>query len=81
MGNDGTGDAEAARALELAEGYLEDAENVLWEASAQAGAPETATDLEGLTQDIWELEHAVEDLKSQLRSERDEDQAPFSVKG
>ena len=47
MANSGMGGAETARALELAEGYLEDAEHVLWVASAQTDSPARATDLEG----------------------------------
>lgn len=68
MGERGMGEAEAARALELAKGYLEDAENVLWEASTRAEA-DRAAELEELTGEVWELEHAIEDLKSELREE------------
>ena len=83
MGEHGMGDAETARALELAEGYLEDAENVLWEASARADSPERAADLEELTGELWRVEHAVEDLKSELRGEEEteEDPTPFSAEG
>ena len=85
MGDHGMGDAETARALELAKGYLEDAENVLWEASARADSPESAADLEDLTGEVWEVEHAIEDLKNELRAEReregDEDRTPFSIEG
>lgn len=83
MGDHGMGDAETARALELAKGYLEDAENVLWEASAQADSPEGAAALEEVTREVWEVEHAIEDLKSELRAEREaeDDWTPFSVEG
>ncbi|MFT4922063.1 MAG: hypothetical protein ACI8XM_001273 [Haloarculaceae archaeon] len=83
MGDHGMGEAETARALELAEGYLKDAENVLWEASSQADSPERAADLEELTGEIWEIEHAIEDLKRDLRGEREteEEPTPFNAEG
>jgi len=73
MGEHGMGEAETARALDLAKGYLEDAENVLWEASARADSTERAADLEALTGEVWRLEHAIEDLKSELREEGSEE--------
>lgn len=83
MGDHGMGEAETARALELAKGYLEDAENVLWEASDRADAPERAAELEELTGEIWRVEHAIEDLRSDLRKEREreEEPAPFNAEG
>jgi hypothetical protein len=77
------GEAETARALELAKGYLEDAENVLWEASAQADSPERAAELEELTGELWRVEHAIEDLKSEARGEyeADTERAPFNAEG
>jgi hypothetical protein len=77
------GEAETARALELAKGYLEDAENVLWEASAQADSPERAAELEELTGELWRVEHAIEDLKSEVRGEyeADTERAPFNAEG
>lgn len=83
MGEHGRGEAETARALELAKGYLEDAENVLWEASARADSAETAADLEALTQEVWRVEHAIEDLKSELRAERggDDERIPSNAEG
>lgn len=83
MGEHGMGEAETARALELADGYLDDAENVLWEASARADSPKRTADLEELTKELWRVEHAVEDLKSELRGgrETEEDPTPFSAEG
>jgi hypothetical protein len=68
MSEDGMTDAGAARALELAEGYLEDAENVLWEASRRADSPEMEAKLEALTREVWRVEHAVNDLEGDLRA-------------
>ena len=83
MGDYGMGEAETVRALELAEGYLEDAENILWEASARADSPKATTDLEELTREVWRIEHAIEDLKSEIRAERggDDEGVPFNAEG
>lgn len=59
-------DREVGIALELAGGHLEDAENVIWEASARAESPEVAADLEELTRRIWRVEHAVDDLRAEI---------------
>lgn len=83
MGEHGMGEAETARALELAKGYLEDAENVLWEASARVDSRERGTDLEDLTREVWRVEHAIEDLRGELRAnqETDDDRMPFNAEG
>lgn len=81
MANSGMGRAETARALELAEGYLEDAEHVLWVASAQADPPERAADLEELTRELWRVEHAITGLRDEVHSERDAEPAPFDIEG
>ena len=57
---------EALRALDLAEGYLEDAENVLWTTAAAIEPEDTATELESLTETIWDLQLQVYELQDQL---------------
>jgi hypothetical protein len=66
MSEGGMTDREVGIALELAGGHLEDAENVIWEASARAESPEVAADLEELTRRIWRVEHAVDDLRAEI---------------
>jgi len=65
----GLTDREILVALELAKGHLEDAENVVWEASARADDEGTGADLEALTREIWRVEHALNDLRSELTEE------------
>jgi hypothetical protein len=57
LSGDGLTEADAERVLELADGYLEDAENVLWNASKVADRDDLATELEALTRSIWNLQH------------------------
>ena len=57
---------EALRALDLAEGYLEDAENVLWTTAAEIEPEDTATELENLTDTIWDLQLQLSELQDQL---------------
>jgi hypothetical protein len=69
LSGDGLTKADAERVLELADGYLEDAENVLWNASKVADRDDLATELEALTRSIWNLQHQVDDLRRTLEDE------------
>jgi hypothetical protein len=69
LSGDGLTEADAERILELADGYLEDAENVLWNASKVADRDNLATELEALTRSIWNLQHQVDDLRRTLEDE------------
>jgi len=69
LSGDGLTEADAERVLELADGYLEDAENVLWNASKVADRDDLATELEALTRSIWNLQHQVDDLRRTLEDE------------
>lgn len=57
---------EALRALDLAEGHLEDAENVLWTTAAEIESEDTATELENLTDTIWDVQLQLSELQDQL---------------
>ena len=65
--DDLTGD-DLRRVLEIADSHLEDAENVLWNASKRAGA-DHATEVEALTRSVWDLQHRIDDLQRELEVE------------
>jgi len=65
--DDLTGD-DLRRVLEIADGHLEDAENVLWNASKEADA-DHATEVEALTRSVWDLQHRIDDLQRELEVE------------
>ena len=65
--DDLTGD-DLRRVLEIADGHLEDAENVLWNASKRADA-DHATEVEALTRSVWDLQHRIDDLQRELEVE------------
>ena len=69
LSGDGLTEADVDRVLELTDGYLEDAENVLWNASKVADRDNLATELEALTRSIWNLQHQVDDLRRTLEGE------------
>jgi hypothetical protein len=69
LSGDGLTEADVDRVLELTDGYLEDAENVLWNASKVADRDDLATELEALTRSVWNLQHQVDDLRRTLEDE------------
>jgi hypothetical protein len=64
--SEGDSEQEALRALELADGYLEDAENVLWTAAIETNAEQVCVPLEELTEQIWEIQQQLYDLQDQI---------------
>lgn len=67
MAQSESGEGEVLRALDLADGYLMDAEEVLWTAASESetDVSDTVTDL---TEDVWELQHQLRDLRDQVES-------------
>ena len=53
-------------ALSLADGHLEDAENVLWNATRATDDEELAEALEELTRGVWQLQHELDDLRRRV---------------
>lgn len=51
------------RTLDLAYGYLEEAENVLWNYSSETDSEDVAEACEELTREVWELQHRITDLQ------------------
>lgn len=66
MGEDSFTEEDVLRALEIANNHLEEAENVLWAAATQAESPEQTTDVEAVTQSVWDAQHDILDLKREL---------------
>ena len=57
-----TGD-DVVSALSLADRHIEDAENVLWNATKETDEEDVAAALEELTRDVWDLQHRIEDVR------------------
>ena len=49
--------------LDLVNGYLDDAEDVLWNISNEISAGETAAEVDDLLENLWELQNRVSDLQ------------------
>jgi hypothetical protein len=55
-------DPDIVRALELADGYLSEAEDLLWTAASESSADEIRKPIEDVTQELWELQAELETL-------------------
>ena len=49
--------------LDLFDGYLDDAEDVLWNISNEVSSAETAAELDDLLEDLWEIQNRVSELQ------------------
>ena len=58
-------DGEVVRALDLADGYLTEAEEVLWTVT-EDGDAEVEERVEALTEDLWRLQHRLRDLREEV---------------
>jgi len=59
-------DPDVLRALELAEGYLDEAEDLLWAAASESTADEVSAPIEELTQDVWDVQSQLETLRQEF---------------
>jgi len=55
-------DPDIVRALELADGYLSEAEELLWTAGSESTDDEIRKPIEDITQELWELQAELETL-------------------
>jgi len=55
-------DSDIVRTLELADGYLSEAEDLLWTAASQSTTDEIRRPIEDITQELWELQSELETL-------------------
>lgn len=53
-------------ALAFADGYLTEAENVLWTTAARVDGADVSADLESITQELWAVQHRIHDLQREL---------------
>jgi hypothetical protein len=56
-------DDDVPQIVELANGHLEDAENVLWTTSERMTDEETAAELEEVVHQIWDVQHRLLDIQ------------------
>jgi len=59
-------DPDVLRALQLADGYLDEAEDLLWTAASESSAEEISGPIEELTQDVWDLQARLETLQEEF---------------
>ena len=52
--------------LEAAEGHISEAEEILWALSDHVGSEAHTTRLDGITKQLWELQHEIGDLKADI---------------
>jgi hypothetical protein len=62
-------DQDVLRALELADGYLDEAEDLLWAAATESGADDVSEPIEELTQDVWDVQARLETLQEEFEGE------------
>jgi len=68
MGEPPSPDPDVVRALQLADGYLDEAEDLLWAAATESTADEVSAPIEELTQDVWDVQTRLETLREEFES-------------
>lgn len=66
MGNQERSTTETLQGVEVATGYLEEAEETLWNLSNNASSPEVAEEIDELLEDLWELQNKTSELKDNM---------------
>ena len=66
MGDPPSPDPDVLRALELAEGYLDEAEDLLWTAATESESDDVSDPIEELTQDVWDVQARLEALHEEF---------------
>ncbi|MFC6756775.1 MULTISPECIES: hypothetical protein [Haloarcula] len=69
MGDPPSPDQDVLRALELADGYLDEAEDLLWAAATESSADDVSAPIEELTQDVWDVQARLETLQEEFETE------------
>ncbi|WP_262179268.1 hypothetical protein [Haloarcula laminariae] len=69
MGDPPPPDPDVLRALQLADGYLDEAEDLLWAAATESNSEEVSASIEALTQDVWDLQARLEALNEEFESD------------
>jgi len=68
MGDAPSPDPDIVRALELADGYLTEAETLLWTATSERAADEIREPIEDVTEGLWEIQSQLETLTNEFES-------------
>ena len=63
MGKERTPEERTLQRLDLVNGYLDDAKDVLWNISNDISSNETGAEINDLLEDLWELQNRVSDLQ------------------
>ena len=66
MGDPPSPDPDVRRALELADGYLDEAEDLLWAAATESSADDVSVPIEELTQDVWDVQSRLEAFREEF---------------
>ena len=66
MQDDATAEQEALRAVELADGYLDEAEDVLWTTVTEIESTDVGAELEEVTESIWDVQVQLYELRDHL---------------
>jgi hypothetical protein len=64
--DDATAEQEALRAVELADGYLDEAEDVLWTTVTEIESTDVGAELEEVTESIWDVQVQLYELRDHL---------------
>ena len=68
MGDSPSPEPDVLRALQLADGYLDEAEDLLWAAATESSADEVSAPIEELTQDVWDVQAQLEALREEFET-------------
>lgn len=59
-------DPDTVRALELADGYLTEAEDLLWTAASESPSEDVREPIQNITQELWEVQSQLETLTDEF---------------
>jgi hypothetical protein len=65
MADDPAPEPDVLRAIELADGYVAEAEDALWTAASETDG-ELAESIEQVTRDVWGVQQRLEELRERL---------------
>jgi hypothetical protein len=68
MGDGLSPDPDTIKALELADGHLSEAEDLLWTAASESVDDEVRKPIEDVTQELWEIQSQLERLTDELEA-------------
>jgi|AntDeeMinimDraft_5_1070356.scaffolds.fasta_scaffold07631_1 hypothetical protein len=66
MSDQQTPSKRALQALELADGYLDEAQDVLWNTASELPDNTESHQIEELTEEIWTIQHQLIDLQQEV---------------